>query len=262
MADPLDGCRRKLIRADAHLDELERRVIAWVEGDPYDFVQSVELIPDGDVELTAHVLRSRVTEPYDDEWPLIVGEAMCQARSALDHLIQQLVLANAKRPTGSHQFPIAKAEATFKSRKISGIAPRWKAQIRSLQPYNRSPPEASPLFRLNALAQTDKHREILMTAMALHPPAPEFFFDVAIAPSVEGRFDLRTLHVNWLGQPVDGALIHGVITDPFDPEMHLQISGRFPLTVAFGEGQETIGDLRGLISIVREVITSFEPAFG
>jgi hypothetical protein len=255
---PLDGPRRKLKRAERHLNELQGGITQWLARDPYEFVQ------ESDPEAGTHVLHCRVTEPFDEEWPLLVGEAMGQTRSALDHLVQQLVLANGRKPSGSHQFPIYKTQEGFKPERIRGIAPRWKTEIRALQPYNADPFEASPLFRLNALTQVDKHRDILVTAVTLRAPGPSFQFamDISdhngIAPG-----QMRMIVHNFLGQPVDGAPIQGIQLDPFDPDVRLHIDDgfRFPLAVAFGERHETPADLHDLVGIVRRIIARFEPAF-
>jgi hypothetical protein len=206
------------------------------------------------------VLRSRLTKPYDDDWPLLVGEIVSQAREALDHLIQQLAIEHRGTAGSGHAFPIYKTKGRFKADKIRGIHPRWQNEIRSLHPYNCTPPESSPLVRLNAITQSSKHHDVLVTAIGLGMPAPEFEMAVKCVNSI-AITSIRLVASNWLGQPIDGALIQGIITEPFDPGLRMEFNGGLPMTITFGEGQEAVGDLRDLIRIVRKIITGFEPAF-
>ena len=66
------------------------------------------------------------------EWSVIIGETLYNMRSALDHLIWQLVLANGHTPGRHNQFPISKDCQHWqqeKDRLLKGVSRRHQAMI-------------------------------------------------------------------------------------------------------------------------------------
>ena len=59
------------------------------------------------------------------EWSVRLGEIFYNLRSALDHLVWQLVLANGQTPRRHHAFPIVKDEGDWQraTRRLEGVAP-------------------------------------------------------------------------------------------------------------------------------------------
>ena len=108
------------------------------------------------------------------EWSIRAGEILYNLRSALDHLVWQLVLANGLVPSRANQFPIWDEEAAWESdvtaRFLRGVAEKDKGMIRYLQPFNPflqlpvngqyRPCNAQVFGTLRDLCNVDKHRHL------------------------------------------------------------------------------------------------------
>src|SRR5262249_25636522 len=110
------------------------------------------------------------------------------ARSALDHLVWQLVYKYTGEDSSSCEFPIfhdrddylkgklqpargqrAPRRSNPGTRKVRGVHPGAKTIIKSLQPYNRTdgPPDLDPLYLLHGLNNRDKHRVLNLAVLAV-----------------------------------------------------------------------------------------------
>jgi hypothetical protein len=113
-------------------------------------------------------LTLRLPKP-DRHLGILVGDCLYNLRSALDHLIWQLVLCNPPhRPSRKNMFPICTSPALFdeqlKKGRLKGVPESAVALIKGLQPNDT---RDHPLFVLDYLHNIDKHRELnLITAVA------------------------------------------------------------------------------------------------
>ncbi len=171
MAD-FNGALQKLNRAKAHLNALDADLNA--EGGPY------RLTVEPDAERGYYLVKAiRVRETND--WALLLGDFLHNVRSALDHMVWQLVLANDERPSRSNEFPIAVDPGWFDrkaKRYLAGVHDDAIAVIRSLQPFRVSDEgkrKLDPLWLLNELENVDKHR--LVHVLSLAPQGATLFFD-------------------------------------------------------------------------------------
>ena len=139
---------------------------------------------DGDAGEQRWDYRDRAPE-VPIEWSIRAGEILYNLRSALDHLVWQLVLANGNEPTISNQFPIVDQEEAWNSRSannLRGVADENKKIIRHLQPFNPSlqlpvnggyqPCNAQVFRTLRELCNVDKHRYlnlIMVRARGIEP---------------------------------------------------------------------------------------------
>jgi hypothetical protein len=86
------GCWAKVSRANVHLDFLNERVKSFAENmssykvETKDDWQTTEVFIDGE------------PEPPVEEWGAIIGDVVHNLRSALDHLVWQLTIANGNTP--------------------------------------------------------------------------------------------------------------------------------------------------------------------
>jgi hypothetical protein len=181
----LESFSRKLDRAETHVDALEDSIKRWLESGAYTLVKKF------DAETGDQVVRAKITEPLDEDWPLLIGDAVHNLRSALDHIAYRLAYDGyqAQNPGGTlppgHQrrimFPIVAVSndaqlsvGDFYAQAIRGqlryVTSAPAARIAALQPYKRSPadPTADPLWIVNDLDVIDKHRK-LHTAAIAHP---------------------------------------------------------------------------------------------
>ena len=174
MSNALSGVDEKLKRARSHIDQLDQQLSAYRKSNPY----SVRVHPDVDAATGQPVgrliaVRNLGVPDPDPSTALLAGEAVYQMRSALDHLIHQLVIiaGNEGKLIGSrrHQFPIFENRKGYVKRApgmIDGVDPVGStivsAAIESHQPYARSPNTATfdPLWLLQDINNTDKHRLI------------------------------------------------------------------------------------------------------
>lgn len=168
MNHPLDGVRQKTIRAEEHLatmrTDIERclekcSVIGKRDPDKNSLFHFVADFPAPDLSLS-----------------VIIGECLHDLRSALDHIVWQLVLRNNGSPVKENMFPICNTAAGFsgqlKRNRLHGVSVQAKAIIESLQPYQFGQQSADlhPLWVLNQLMNIDKHRTLALAAIHAADP--------------------------------------------------------------------------------------------
>lgn len=170
-------------RAKLHIEAVAQPIQRWLQSDAYTLAEHFEP-KTGD-----HVLEAKITKPLGQDWPLIIGDAVHNLRSALDHIAYQLALDSyqAQHPGEAiplgHQrrimFPVVATSNDpklsvddFYAQVIKGqlryVPPEAAAAIEALQPYKRSPsdPAGDPLWIVNELDAIDKHRKLHPVAVA------------------------------------------------------------------------------------------------
>ena len=116
-------------------------------------------------------------------WSILIGEILSNLRSALDHLVWQLVLDNEQTPGRHNEFPIAKNHQHWQQEKVrtlKGVSQRHQAMIGYLQPYSgriNLPFGVSRLKVLDDLSNIEKHRHLVVAVIAsngIEPMTLEF----------------------------------------------------------------------------------------
>jgi hypothetical protein len=154
------GADLKFARAQAHLNTLEEQVKAFHASTP------ITLSPELEPGTGALLHRAVVHKRPPVEWSLLVGDAVHNARSALDHIAWGLVEAGGGKPTRDTCFPIGDTEAAFnKSAKkaLAGAAQSSIDAVSALKPWQGGDPN---LWRLHQLDIVDKHRLLLAVSSA------------------------------------------------------------------------------------------------
>lgn len=239
--DPaLYSWRLKLARAEYHLEELERHLREYVERNPYRAER--RLNSKRDRRRWYYVL---VMPPPTPDPPLILGDAIHNLRTALDHIA---VAISAKEYEKSAGFPIesqriwskvgrkyllskknhVEARRAFR-RRIKGMPSEAQAIIKWLQPYRRTPPERHSLFLINRLENADKHRKLIATFVGLS--------DVTVQVTVPGSGGDLRLPSRPPSYREDGALlVDAEIPEGHTPdsEVKVEISGTPKVTVDIG----------------------------
>lgn len=160
MVASLDEPRAKLGRGLELLDELRAQVNTFPR-------QVLMLIKRGGLE---HVWSVYPERPIPMRWSLLLGDAVHNLRSALDHLVYQLALLQQDPlPAGierSGAFPVCVTEKDFQkqSHRLAGIDCKAQKQIKALQPFNAPKPQKHPLHWLALLDNIDKHRRLNVVA--------------------------------------------------------------------------------------------------
>jgi len=172
MPDSLSGIRLKVSRAAQELDKLKADVIAFLDTHPYmprvHFDKQTRYLT-----FSVHVLS--VPDPM---WGVRIGEVVHNLRSALDHIVWQLVVMNTGKPptVTKTQFPIFQHEAGFRDRGLKllqGVSKDATDMIEAEQPFRTGEGIKSPRH-LHELSNIDKHRTLHVTGAMVHQFAAEF----------------------------------------------------------------------------------------
>ncbi len=167
----------RLDRAKEHIDFIHNEVGAFLDGHPYELAEHETRNPNpgpagGMVGHSVYSLKVHREPP--PSWGTIVGEALHDIRSALDHLAWQLGRLVNDPPPNRTAFPIFDSCAKYMAEteqgrpkrgsgleQVSGLAPQDQAAIERLQPYNRPKTLVpDPLLELYRLSNFDKHRAV------------------------------------------------------------------------------------------------------
>ena len=178
---PLAGVQAKLDRAQEHFDVLNDRIGSYLREHPYRFVG--EEHTEGGYHHWAIFLEVRRFPP-DEVWGPIIGDAVHNLRSALDHLAWKLALNEARLDTPRRiEFPIflddpadnPEARGALR-KKLKCLRPETHALVDGAQPYKTGNTQ-HPLWLLQALWNTDKHRTLHTVGFLFGEPSdnPEAF---------------------------------------------------------------------------------------
>lgn len=258
----LDGPIAKLDRAKAHFQALNKSVGAYKRSKTHDFVVS-EFDPEtGEKALNLRILK----QPKNPEWGLLIGDMVHNLRSALDHLVWQLVLLNGKQPRRQNQFPIISAKNEYwevppnhsesiRDRMLRGIADDHRAFVDVVQPFNAGNDAANTaLSHLSWLSNRDKHR-VIHGALVLTDEPSEDLFDITTTHPGGAAIDIS---MTW-GNLKDGTEIMRFRPDP--PEARVNVKAKIPTYIAFGERQYPSDALRVVFDWINGYVRGFAPIF-
>ena len=153
----LDGIAAKLARAEYGINNLSKDLRSFCN-EQQRFTTTVERPDLGETHLIFQGPNPVLSLGYS----IYLGEIAYNLRSALDHLMWQLVLANYKLPTRSNEFPIFRDNSAYKRdspRKLAGVSKDSTAAIGLMQPFLKDP-RWFPLETLQEFCNIDKHRTL------------------------------------------------------------------------------------------------------
>ncbi len=164
----LDGVAAKLDRAQEHLRALHDELPRFVDEKPHRFVGYI------DPQASRYSIRVGIEKDPPLLWSIIVGDFVHNIRSALDHLLCQLVILSGVTPDNGHQFPIFTSEPTGGkplatwNRMTKGLRSDILDAVKKVQPYTSGDrAKENALALLNGLSNEDKHRLPLATVTAI-----------------------------------------------------------------------------------------------
>src|ERR1035438_2847038 len=166
------GAERKIDRAREHVNALDKTIGRFLKTEPSEGERRLKAKD----RIHEYVL-VRYTEPPDC-LGLLVGDAVHNLRSALDHVAFELAAKGAQavgrtmtpQQARRIQYPIADCSNDFKSQLNRGwvryVESVPKALVERYQPYhlNREHPERTVPACLASLDNTDKHRTVVTTS--------------------------------------------------------------------------------------------------
>jgi hypothetical protein len=283
MMHPLDGPREKVSRARFQIITLQHKIEAFFRDNLYEVG-----ITEYDPKTDHYILRIKAgPESLPPVWGAVIGEIAHDLRSALDGLAWQLALNNPLvcKPYDRTAFPIYLVGRTIEnvahfhgnSRRrdgldiIQSIDPKHLRHIESFQPYKRgNGNKSSPLFLLQELNNTDKHRLITV----LFPAADSLHFTgLAGHVHLNRRVTLYTnAKIGWLtdvppNRPGQGAIY---TLDPTtgklsEPKMEVKVDVapgvRFGDSCDAVERLPVIRTLQRMANEVSRIIESFSDEF-
>jgi hypothetical protein len=217
-ASALDGVRAKIARAEQHLKNVHlsiHSILATKEKEPtashYYDPERQELI-----------VRMEKTTPLDPTLPLVVGDCIHNARSALDHLVFQLAILNGAAGSAARKtsFPVCLSPSDFRLIVARRVAPFISNtaldEIEKLQPYaHGNAGRDDVLYVLAKLDNIDKHRLVIVTIAKFRPIA----FCITLPNGDQFRHEITPAEAGEWKPTTDGAEIirfdlSEVITEP------------------------------------------------
>lgn len=220
----------KILRARAHLEELERVWSSYVASNP--ITARILLDPKPHELVQIHS-----TPP--EMLPAIFGDIMHNLRCSLDLLASDLVRLNGHSPDNVY-FPFAGSESDFdqmiKRRHMDRASPPVVDLLKQLKPYKGGD---NALRAIHDLDIMDKHQSLLLTVIEFHTGRQSMMYE---------HFTLRPDDTWWSTIYEEVAA-----TDPTTVTPALKFPGNAPL-----EGEEVIPVTRELIEKVLSVVVAFE----
>lgn len=266
MTIDLSGPRAKTERGLEHLKALYDEMPAFFE--PYSRQEPVHHSFDGTWRT---VNLQPVIEELPLRWSLVCGDAMHNLRSALDHLIRQLVLAGGNEPGRWNSFPLYTDPKNFnndvRNRKkkrgpgpLEGIDPRGQAwtAIEQAQPYHSSYPPGDPLAMLKTLDDMDKHRTLIVNM--LFPAEQDILSLIGWHPA--GQLLEQRVANERLSLRGETEILRLRFSEAW-PDPQVRMIGSLAVEPAFGNGtiQLPPDSLTDLYWHVKDLIDSFESMF-
>jgi len=250
----LEGVHQKVARAEHHFETLYGEFKEFIEREPQPFGISISYF---DADTGYYVCKAIVTASPPIRLGVVLGDVIHNARSALDHLVWQLVIANGKTPTRSNAWPIVTNPNEWKSsaaKRLKGVHTRQIKLIDQGQPYKagRSARNTFPGM-LQSLSNTDKHQIVHPTFALMVDPGEEVKFTIKKGPGRIVRSEVR--HG---GRFEHGAEILRTLVAGRTDETDVWMEGKGPVEMAFGERPITITQVRDIVEWVKVAVRDLE----
>jgi hypothetical protein len=229
MAHPLDGARKRIERADKHLDDFISEVEAYAASEAKNIAIEYD-----EVRNQPNVILAAST-PLPDEMALVVSDCIHNLRAALDYLVFELAREDSSDPEPERtQFPVFTDPDDFLA--LRKARAKGKGYFRYLSSAHIDAIEAYQPYKginwtqtLVDISNPDKHRKLTRT-----------------------RSGRRTHITNGRGEVFKGVGPHRT-----DVRMERRVSVR----VFFGDKRPVLETLEILKREIALVIDSFSPEF-
>jgi hypothetical protein len=267
--DPMEGVKAKIARAEEHMKALDEEWQAFGKTQSYEGYHQFK--PDTG-EWNCYL---SLAEPIPIKLSMILGDALNNMRSSLDHLVGRFVELDGGKVERHHCFPICSDVVSFDRRvnqlrrKSDGPGPLdgipaggpELALIRGAQPYHRGEDwREHPLAVLNKMTNIDKHRDIHIAAS--YPQAASALDLLTWTPDDAELIDQTLI---WQpGQPLeDRTHMARLQFSEAHPAGEVNVKVSLPLSLAFGHPEpgphkDSVADL---LAYVAEIVRRAEMLF-
>jgi hypothetical protein len=234
----LTSVDEKVKRSKEHIDELQRRIDAFEQREPYKLVEQSN--PDAPDHIQGIL---RILKPIPPCIPVVVGDAMHSLRSALDHLVCSAVGVNITKDTAFPIWrkptpPVSHDYKALVKGKANGAPKAFLNLLYALQPYQGGKHEA--LWAVDYLDITDKHR-LLIDAPAAIAKIFQWAGPAALGIKPDRQYPLH-----------DGYMLWEVPTEePKKPDVAIEIALGEPKILV---GEPLVPTLTDLIETTTAVI--------
>jgi hypothetical protein len=254
------GVYLKLHRASHHLDSLKTELDNFLYGNP-DSGSRLVVGPDAD-DGTWKVTTYR-SDRFLLAWSVLIGEAVYQLRSSLDHLINGLI----PTPTRNSAFPILCDETAYDANAAShlpGLPEPYLTLVRDLQPFRQNPaaPMSTTLWNLSEWARLDRHRFLHI--------ADIWITECVVGSFPDGRITLD--HSVVFPSPLeDGAVIGSgrILADPAGTKTKVDVHVHATLDLVLTQlgdmripagmmAVQAVGGLEAFLAHIFEIVAVFE----
>jgi hypothetical protein len=209
---------------------------------------------------------------------VIVGDLVHNARSALDHLISALVLANGSKITRDHAFPICESPEKFeamvivpnsrgKDHPLKGLSNDQIEIIRLCQPFQEQPLESAEMRKslsfLHSFSIIDKHQLIQSAGLMLIDNG----VGISIPPHVPAKINkiLWPKEIRDLIEVGDKLANVQVLADSArDPNVSLDLSVVIQTTLVFKDSEDKLISIANIVNALTQVgliASVFQPSF-
>jgi hypothetical protein len=255
----LESAWIKLQRADSHLERLKAQVEAFLERQRHVVLPHLDR-KSGEIVFWVH---RPLEEPPSEMYP-VIGDALFNYRSALDHLMWALVIQSGGQPQpGATQFPIYDTREAFfherrGGRRWAGVSTRIRAVLEREQPYYGGDSVKSGLLRLlDGLHNVDKHRHFSLTTGAFAG-----FFEPAGDIRIEA---LRSINQSAIFSHGGGRVKQGTVLARI-PRQYVNVEFNPAFDVIFDEtteapNQKVLLVLGGIADVVHDILDQYERLF-
>jgi hypothetical protein len=239
----LSSARTKVARAREHMKAIKGATNAFFDANPYEVGHRVE------AEGRIHVFFLDSYSPPPEALGLLVGDAVHNLRSSLDHVAFALAQDGARKAgrtmsqgqIRSIQYPIQSAQNDFKEHVRKGrlkyVQSGPKALIEMYQPYNinRKEPHRSAPGVLASLDNADKHRLIPTLGQVISYERPEGSIDEDFKPFEDWKPNAVIVDYTFAETKSEKDVV-------FTPTFSLAIDGAWPPTMRADEALETYAE--------------------
>jgi hypothetical protein len=241
----------KVDRADHHAHVLEAKLREWADAKE-DPVIRQRWKNEPELQLTRVFVDS--LKPIPGTWGVIIGDALNNYRSALDHLAYTLVGMGASASklrkesfAKRVEFPYFReplrsygVEHSFVKPRLPGVDARYVLALAPFQPGQRpGRGQRGPLHALQRLNNLDKHRKPLLThhVVTVGRTRGSFTFPVTMVPLLGWRHpkpDTELIRLAWyIGEP---PIMSRVMNPSFDPDdLRMAVDFEPTCSIAFGD---------------------------